>query len=248
MYLIYIDESGDEKRSIGNTRHFVLSALMVPADHWNDVFSAVKTFRAGLKQQYGIYMKEELHATDFVAGRGRLGSKIVTKFERSLIFRQTLEFVSRLPNILILNVCLENTQGSVLITAFDRLLNRIQRATEELRTQAVLVVDEGKEQRITGVVRKMKVFNPIPSRFGSWGGGQKTRNITLTRLIEDPFFKPSMASYFLQIVDFVAFACLRREEPTPKVRKYGLEKAFEVLKPVLVLKASPSDPFGIIRR
>ena len=50
----------------------------------------------------------------------------------------------------------------------------------------------------------MHVFNPIPSQFGEWSPGQKAKNITVDRIIEDPIFKASHHSYFVQLVDCVA--------------------------------------------
>ena len=93
----------------------------------------------------------------------------------------------------------------------------------------------------------MKVYNPIPSRFGAWEEGKVHKSITLDRIIEDPVFKSSKSSYFIQLADFCAYALLRRERPLPSKTKYGLDKSFLTLEPVLVKKASSSDPYGIVR-
>jgi len=64
----------------------------------------------------------------------------------------------------------------------------------------------------------------------------------------DPLFKASHHSYFLQFADVVAFSLLKKEvAPSPNVARYGLDKMFDLLKPVLCLKASSGDPFGIVR-
>jgi hypothetical protein len=57
----------------------------------------------------------------------------------------------------------------------------------------------------------MTVVNYIPSQFGGWPGGAASKNITITRIIEDPVFKDSAASYFLQMCDFAAFTLLKRD-------------------------------------
>jgi hypothetical protein len=94
----------------------------------------------------------------------------------------------------------------------------------------------------------MRVYNPIPSAFGTWlDTGQSYKNIPLTRIIEDPFFKDSEQSYFIQLADFCAYALLRRERPVPSKSRYGLDKAFDLLKPILVTEATRKDPDGIIR-
>jgi hypothetical protein len=34
--------------------------------------------------------------------------------------------------------------------------------------RAIVIADEGREREITRIMRKMGVFNPIPSRHGAW--------------------------------------------------------------------------------
>lgn len=65
MDLAYLDDSRDERLAIA-------TALVIPADRWNQAFAAVRAWRRGLKASDGIYVYKELHATDFVAWRGRM--------------------------------------------------------------------------------------------------------------------------------------------------------------------------------
>jgi hypothetical protein len=118
------------------------------------------------------------------------------------------------------------------------------------RSRAFIIADEGREYEIERAIRKMRVFNPIPSRYGEWGTGSRTKNITTDRIIEDPMFKKSERSYFIQVADCIAFALLKREvQPTPHVKKYGLHKMFdETLTGICFKKASPADPLGIVRK
>jgi hypothetical protein len=117
------------------------------------------------------------------------------------------------------------------------------------RARAFIIADEGREREITTALRRMHVHNPIPSRYGMWEQGYYTKNIVTDRIIEDPVFKPSHRSYFLQLADCVAYALLKREtEPTPHVKKYGIYQMFEAaLAGVCFKKASQNDPLGIVR-
>jgi len=115
--------------------------------------------------------------------------------------------------------------------------------------RAMIFADEGRELEITRVCRKMAVFNPVPSQFGGWSG-RATRNIPLERIIEDPVFKPSHHSFFIQLADCVSFALLKRETaPTPNIERYGIHKFFDqCLSSVCFKPASPRDPHGIVRK
>jgi uncharacterized protein DUF3800 len=131
--------------------------------------------------------------------------------------------------------------------AFERLLNRINRTMQAWGSHALLICDEGKEAECTRLVRRMGVFNPIPSAYGVWrDSGSMTRNIPIEHIVEDPFFKPSDRSYFIQMADFCAYALLRREHPIPSKTRYGLDKAFNILAPICVTAANRRDPLGII--
>ena len=243
MFIFYIDASA-------NRQLFVLSALRLTSERWREAFDQIKGFRRNLKNRYGVYVKKELHATDLVAWRGKYGSKPIGKYLRSQIFREVLKFTTTLPDAEILNVCITVPHCPVdpYLRAFERMLNRIQANLIDNQTQRIVFLDEGKEGMIRKVARQMAVFNWIPSKFGSWENGELRRNIKTSRVIEDPIFKSSESSYFLQLVDAVAFSLLKREVlPTPLVAKYGINPMFNFLRPVLCLKVSPVDPDGIER-
>jgi hypothetical protein len=118
---------------------------------------------------------------------------------------------------------------------------------EEKRHYAILFCDQGKEQAYTKLARRMAVHNPIPSQFGQWPEGETTRNVPIENILEDPVFKESGRSYFIQLVDFCAYSLLRRERPVPSKTKYGLDMAFQLLDPILVKQATRKDPQGILR-
>lgn len=282
----YVDESYDPQK-------FCLSAIVIRHADWKECFDEVKAHRMRLKQDHGIFLRRELHATDFIRGSGRIAEQTVSKWQRSRIFLESLKLVARLPNVRLFNVCLDNKGvASSQMTAWDRLTNRIERTMREFedkelplrshladtvkeavssdavptpvtpeiaeqtemrlmafRARAFIIADEGHEREITTALRKMHVFNPIPSRYGAWPTGTRTQNIPTVRIIEDPVFKHSHRSYLLQLADFVAFALLKREvTPTNLVKKYGINEMFEeALSHVCFRKASPRDPLGIVR-
>jgi len=127
--------------------------------------------------------------------------------------------------------------------------NEIDRRLNIYRSRAVILADEGREIEITRALRKMHVFNPIPSRLGGWESGQYTKNITTDRIIEDPVFKNSARSYLTQLADCAAFALLKREVPlTPLIKKYGIDDMFDsTLTGVCYKKAALNEPLGIVR-
>jgi uncharacterized protein DUF3800 len=210
-----------------------------------------RPFGRGLKKADGIFMRSELHAQEFTRHiSDHVADRTLGLHDRRRIFEQVLNHIASLP-IAILNVCLDVPKCGGVKTAHqwavERLSNRVQKMMRGLGSYAVVVFDEGKEGEIRKLVRKMNVFNPVPSAFGMWPEGDY-RNIVLDRFIDDPFFRPSHATYFLQWADFVAFTLLKQEVAmTPFVAKWGYNKLFPILHPKCWLRASPRDPAGIVR-
>ncbi|HUT36733.1 MAG TPA: DUF3800 domain-containing protein [Planctomycetota bacterium] len=238
MHLIYLDDSRDEELC-------VFSALAVPEDQWREAFSGVRQFRRALKQTDGILVHAEFHAWKFVSGRGCLGPRVVPKGRRCQIFRDALAMVAGLPGVRLFNAVFPARDEE---RTFERLLNRINRTMVAWGSRAILICDEGKEAAYTRLTRRMGVYNPIPSQYGTWTDtGAAMKNIPIERILEDPFFKRSDQSYFIQLVDFCAYALLRRERPIPSKTRYGIHEAFAALSPVLVREASRYDSEGIIR-
>lgn len=112
---------------------------------------------------------------------------------------------------------------------------------------ALLICDEGSENEYIKQTRRMGKFNPIPSQFGAWNpDGQATKNITIDHVVEDPLFKKSHQSTYIQFVDFCAYALLRQEKPLASKTALGLHAAFPILEPVCFKQASKHQ-LGIIK-
>jgi hypothetical protein len=237
VHLIYIDDSRDEELC-------VFSALLIPADRWRECFEQIRAFRRRLRDSDGIFVRKELHAWELVSGRGRISPSVVTKYRRSRIFMEALQLVAQLPDVHVMNA-LSTAKDDERV--FEFLANRINRTMRAWGSHAILICDEGKEHEYTRLLRRMGVYNPIPSMLGEWPEGTATRNIPVELILEDPFFKVSQRSYFIQLVDFCAYALLRKERPIPSKTKYGIDTAFELLDPILFRGATRYDPQGIIR-
>ena len=206
MHLIYIDDSGDEELCI-------FSALTIRANNWNTCLKEVRKFRHNIQTSDGISVYKEFHAWKFVSGRGKLADGVVTKGRRCQIFKQTLQMVSMLPEARLFNTVFPAKASE---SAYEALLGSINRNLQQQDSHAILICDEGKETIYTRLVRRM----------------QTLENGAIDRILEDPFFKQSDQSYFIQLSDFCAYAMLRQERPIASKTKYGLDQAFNLLEPI----------------
>lgn len=239
MWFAYIDESKEPGK------FYVYTALVITGDRWGSTFKKVKAFRQELRKDHGVYIAYELHAWKFVPGRGRPASRAIYKDERAEIFKKTLSFIADCKCFTIVSSCSTSQQF-----ALERLVTRIHNTAKDRGEHAVLFFDEGDEVDITKRLRRMRVHNPIPSkREIARATGRKSHNVPLTQILEDPIFKDSKTSYFIQLADFCAYALLRMERPLASRTAYGIHEAYELLRPITRPVTNPNDPrgMGIIR-
>jgi hypothetical protein len=173
--------------------------------------------------------------------------RIINRVERTMRKMEEVELPlrDRLATAVKSSVTSENVPTGIDAVTADEIGRRLRL----YHPRAFFIADEGREREITAAVRRMHVYNPIPSRYGEWSSGSRTQNIPAVRIIEDPVFKRSDRSYLLQLADFVAFALLKREvSPTPTVERYKIHAMFEeTLAGKCFRDASRSDPLGIVR-
>jgi hypothetical protein len=255
--IYYLDESE-------NSTHFVRSAIGVDEEVWNEVFQSLQEWRKEIIRKYHIPLYVELHATDLLAGRGlivREGKtwRRVRQDEAAAIFVSAFQRFERIAIanagfIEVINVSLEKRRGTNrTLDSLDRIINRINTSVSQRRpsTRAFLIFDEGKEKQTVYSYRKMRAYNPIPSKLGSWPDtGEQWKNIPIQNVVGGPAFRSSAGDYFLQMADFVAHALLKHDEnPTlPRIARYGLENAFDILDQALNKRAHAPDPKGVVRR
>ena len=212
MRLYYIDESEGPRR-------YVRSALGVDAERWNDLFRDIHDWRLELRDRYGIPLDRELHACDLLAGRGmpvRNGgsNERLTPRQGAEVFLgglRRIEYAARsMGGVEVINVCLYKPDiKSHERVSLDRLLNRVNTSVASAGRHTFLIFDEGKERMITRAYRRLRIFNPVPSRYELWEEGERTRNIPVENVIAGPAFRSSNSDCLLQMADFIAHALLK---------------------------------------
>jgi hypothetical protein len=73
------------------------------------------------------------------------------------------------------------------------------------------------------------------------------RNLPLATIVEDPNFRDSRHSLFVQAADLSACLLYQHLVPCAYMRKKGGQNYFNRLDPILCKVASKPDPLGIVR-
>ncbi len=250
MRLYYINESE-------GPRYYVRSALGVDAERWNDLFRDIREWRIELRRHYGIPTGRELRPCELLA-KGMLVPdgeicRLLTPVQGAEIFRGGLRLIEEaargMGGVEVINVCLRKTNCERYVqVSLDRLLNRINASVKSSGRYAFLIFDDGNEDMITSTYRRLRKFNPVPSRYELWEEGERIRNIPVENVIGGPVFRSSGCDYLLQVAGLVAHALLVQEETSvPVVESPGIHEVFSILDKALNRKASGSDRQGIVR-
>jgi hypothetical protein len=236
MHLIYVDDSNDG-------RFACFSALAIPVDNWAMCLDRLIEIRRAMKECDGVPLRMELHATDWLGGKGRM-VRHLDRHDRVRLYNYFLAGITMLPGAQLFNAAVLYQEEE---RAFEWMLNRINVNMRKSGSQALMISDQGKGY--DKLFRRMRRFNYIPSRLGAWEGGSYSKNITIDRIIEDIVYRDSKRSLFIQAADSCAYALLRSERPIPSKTALGLDQSFMILEPIIVKAANHRDHrgLGIIR-
>lgn len=249
MYIMYVDESGDPGIYTGyNSKHFFLSGLIINQEDWLRDLEHLKTLRKSLKDEYGLNLKEEIHASELIRIDKIKVYRKIKKVDRLEIFKK---YIQQIPiifnNAKLINICFDKTEFETTIDIQERSWTRlIQRFDTFLKRsvmdKGIIISDDTDEPLIRKHLRRMRVYNPISSHFGG------SYNAPTDNIIEDAFLRNSKHSYFIQTVDLIVHSLYRKEFPKGSLKKYNIHEYFNYLKSILLIEASPKDEFGIVRK
>ncbi len=227
---------------------------MVHELRWHDTLEAIIQFRRQLREDYGLKLREEIHAADFIHKPGNL--KRIAKSLRLRILREVIDFEASLQDINIINVVVEKfnkdaNKDDIFNIAWETLIQRFHNTLayrnfpgpQNPDDKGILVVDQTDEIKLRRLSRRMRRYNPVPSSYGG-----NSRSLPTITLVEDAVHRNSQHSYFVQLADVNAYFLYQKYKPCSYVKRKGGRNYFSRLKSVLCKVASKTDPEGIVRR
>jgi hypothetical protein len=251
MYLMYVDESGDKGLINSPTRYFVLTGLVVHELRWKAALDRLVSFRKRMRNAFGLGFREELHTAALFHRPGSLVR--IKRNDRLTIVRTFADELAGMPEISLINVVIDKEGKSgdfdAFSTAWKYLIQRYSNTMtggnfpgpHNPQDMGMIFPDHTDDRTVVRLLRKMRRYNPVPNRLG-----QGFRNLLIENVVEDPNFKDSAHSFFIQAADLAAFLLYQRQAPCSYLRKKGAQNYFTRLDPILCHSASPNDPFGIV--
>lgn len=226
VYLCYFDESGITglpQKGQRNADWFVLNCTMVVEEEWITVLNALVQLRKELFSKYGISTGKELKGSDFRTGMGAFDGLHIPRIKRMEIYKEILNWESAMP-ISTFSIAIKKEQvvskgwSDAMYCAWNFALNRLHvKCSPQNDDERFLVFpDEGHAMKVTRWVRAMRRFNHVPSHYSP-----SSLPFRIERVIEDPSFRDSKRSYFIQLADLNVYASHRSKyvQPVRKMNK-----------------------------
>lgn len=254
MYLMYVDESGDPGIVGSPSNYYVLSGLVVHELRWQSYLDQLIQFRGRMQNAFGLRVREEIHAASLITRPGPLVR--IRRNDRLTIIRSFANELASMNELNAINVVVDKSNkaspSDVFVFAWTALLQRFENTISSRNfpgpanpdERGMVFPDNTDNKRVTQLLRQMRRYNPVPhqQRFGIG-----FRNLMISHLIEDPSFRESAHSYFIQAADLIAYLLLQKLDPNSYMKRKSGHNYFNRLDPILCKVASSSDPQGIVR-
>ncbi len=253
MFFMYVDESGDPGLVKSPTKYYVLTGLVVHELRWREYLDQLIDFRRRMQRAFGLRLREEIHASAMINRPGKL--RRIKRHDRLTIIRSFANELATMNDINIINVVIDKSNKSnnydAFTTAWKVLIQRFENTISHRNfpgpansdERGTIYPDNTDNKKLTQLVRQLRRYNPVPNQ-PQFGLGY--RNLSVSKIVEDPNFRDSAHSYFIQAVDLAAFLLYQSLAPSSYMKKKQGNNYFSKLDPVLCKVASSRDPNGIV--
>lgn len=258
MYLVYMDETGDEGYP-GLSELFMLTSVYMSDRHWRDNFLKIQEFRQDIKDRYGLPVHVEIHTRRFILGKDPYKQLNLNKSQKLDILYRLFRMISCL-DLRIVNVCINkknihNEDYNIFTNSIKYSVQRIENdfVKNSLTDCYMIIADEGRINQMKRVTRQIQRYNYIPSLLEPGNTYRKE----VVRMIEDPLAKSSQESYFIQIADAVSYIIYLYSQSKFNGSQWGrlvrknlsernVVDFLKIIRKQLNIMASKNNSFGIV--
>ena len=259
MRIVYFDESGDDGFPHYSSPLFGLTAIYMHYLSWKENYEAVLDFRKRLKTDFNFPVKIEFHTKYFLLDKNPYKNLNIKNDDKKEIMSLFCQLISRLDlkviNTVIIKKRLKYPKFEVLDAALTYSIQRIDNdleASSNPNDRFMIITDPGRVGKMRKTTRKIQRINFIPSKYSTSNYRKEIKY-----LIEDPLPKDSKQSYFIQISDLISYLVtlftirnIDIAELPNRLKDFivfsDIKNWLNILKPVLNLKATKSNEFGIV--
>lgn len=265
MWLMYVDDSGDsgfwtpERGTKGTTDYYALSGLILSEHRWEEYLEKLKLLRREIKNDKHFKIPVTAELKGYWLTRSSLrkeyypnikGRKDAAELYKFLM----VSFSNIFSTAKIINVFCDKKklfssspqqqkEIDIFTLTWSRLIQRYHNFLRNIEdydkdSLGIIISDNNNGGDLDKLIRKMRRYNPIPSKYSKSFYQDPT-----TTIIEDSFERHSKDSYFMQVADLIVYALYLHIRK--KKRDLDLDKIFTLLENQFLTAATTNDPEGL---
>lgn len=250
MYFCYVDESGDygahdsTKPDKTGTPFFILVGDVVPANKWKVSLETLKAFRKKIAREGFLAYDVEFHCAEMIDPHKIKAYTAISVAERWKLMEEFAETIGQNSAFTLIAVVIDKTKTSLkpeeyLTTSVTKLYQAFDEHLKANTSNGILFFDRANERSINTHVRKL---------LGTGASGETVPDVRIGWVIEDPIFRISSDSMFIQSADVVAYTLKEKEFPQASRQKHQAHKIFSRKLNKICFQSKIADSDGIIRK
>ncbi len=249
MYFCYVDESGDcgaydaSKPDKTGSKFFILAGIIVAANKWKVSLETMKAFRKKIAREGSLPYHIEFHCAEMIDPHKVKEFTQISVPARWKLMEEYAEMLGDNTAFNLITVVIDKAKSTLQPAAYlTAAVTKLYQAYDEFlktnETNGILFFDRANEKHINTHVRKL---------LGTGASGEKIPDIRIGWVLEDPIFRISSDSMFIQSADLVAYTLKEKEFPQASRQKHQAHKIFNRKLTSIVFKSIIADEDGIIR-
>jgi hypothetical protein len=248
MYFCYVDESGDtgsfdDSQANTGSKYFILAGLIVPSKNWKASLDVLKSFKKRIAHQGYLKYDVEFHCSELIDPHKIKAYTTLNVKERWMLIEEFAETIGLHGAFNIITVVIDKTGSSLpqeeyLTAALTKMYVAFDEFLKGKEDNGLLLFDRATERQIATHARKL---------LGTGSGGDTIPGIRIGWIIEDPIFRVSADSIFIQSADVIAYSLKEKEFSLAARKKFNADRIFNSKLAVRCFKSSIADEDGIIR-
>lgn len=249
MYFCYVDESGDCGQFDANnpqnsgSAYFILVGLIVASAKWKLSLDILKSFRKQLARESYLPYNIEFHCADMIDPHKTKAFTSISVPDRWKLIERYAALIGNQASFSVVTVVIDKVksklmQADYLTAAITKLYQAFDEFLKIEKESGLLFFDRANEKHINTHVRKL---------LGTGASGETILHANIDRIIEDPIFRVSSDSMFIQSADVVAYTLKEMIFPQASRKKYQADMIFKRKLQNALFKSKIAEMDGVIR-
>jgi hypothetical protein len=247
MYFLYVDESGDcgkfnhETPQKSGTKYFILSGLLVHDSKWKIALDTLKAFRKKIAREGFLAYDVEFHCAEMIDPHKTRAYTSISVKDRWVLIEEFAEVIGQQKAFQNITVVIDKTSTQLLpsqylTAAIDAMYLAFDEFLKSKQENGLVFLDRANEKLINTHVRTI---------LGT-GVSQAAPAIRIGWIIEDPIFKNSSDSFFVQASDLCAYTAKEFCFPLTARKKFQADRIFSRKIGSSIFKSLKANKNGII--